>query len=187
MRRWWIGGIQGIDHVPARGPCLVISNHSSYLDFLILSAVFELDLGRILRFWVSDRITRHWFFRHYCELAGCLEVGRQSMKAAWQESVRCLTQRDDFLCIFPEGTRTRTGRLQNFKLGYLRLASESGVPVVPVRLDNPYEAWPPHRRFPRVRSVQIEFYPSLRVDRDLALSQLQELNASIRSRCYHQS
>ena len=104
-------------------------------------------------------------------------------KTAWQTSVQCL-QRGDFLCIFPEGTRTRTGQLQDFKLGYLRLAAETGAPVLPVRLANSYDVWPPHRRFPRLRRVGIEFHKPVQVAPDLSPSELRNLNAFIRSTCY---
>jgi 1-acyl-sn-glycerol-3-phosphate acyltransferase len=184
MRWWWIGKVEGLERVPPQGPCIVICNHASYLDFMILSSIFQLDLGHLLRFWAGPRITRHWFFRHYCERAGCLEVGGEGIKAAWRASRRCLTERNDFLCIFPEGTRTRTGQLQDFKPGYLRLAVESQAPILPVRLRGSYRAWPPHRLLPRFRRIDIEFYEPLRIGTDLSASGLGELNTDLRARCY---
>jgi 1-acyl-sn-glycerol-3-phosphate acyltransferase len=117
-----------------------------------------------------------------------LELRQETItKGAWQASVQCLIQHGDFLCIFPEGTRTRTGKLQEFKLGYLRLAAHSGAPVIPVRLDQNFEVWPPQRPFPRLRKVSIVFHEPVRVARGLSLSALRQLNADIRARYYHAS
>jgi 1-acyl-sn-glycerol-3-phosphate acyltransferase len=182
--RFWVGSVSGLAHVPVQGPCIVISNHASYLDFLILSTVFELQFDRVLRFWASERITRHWFFRHYCGPAGCLEMSRPTMKESWRASLECLTRREDFLCIFPEGTRTRTGRLGDFKLGYVRLAAESQTPILPVRITNTFAVWPPQRWLPRLRRVDVEFFTPVRVDRDASLVGLRERNALIRSLCF---
>lgn len=183
-RRWWLKGVEGLHHVPRQGPCMVIANHASYLDFMILSAVFELDLGHILRFWVSERISRHWFFRHYCGPARCLEVSREGIKAAWRESVHCLSHGGDFLCVFPEGTRTRTGQLQSFRLGYLRLAAECQAPMVPVRLENAFDAWPPHRLFPRRTRINLVFHEPVVVPRDLSTDAMRVLNQDLRRRCF---
>jgi 1-acyl-sn-glycerol-3-phosphate acyltransferase len=184
IQRFWIGRVGGSKHVPSHGPCLVIANHASYLDFLVLGTVFQVQFGRVLRFWANERITRHWLFRHYCGPAGCLELGHTTMKDTWKQSLYSLTEGEDFLCIFPEGTRTRTGSLLEFKTGYLRLAAESQSPVLPVRLANTFSVWPPHHHFPRVRPIDLEFYEPVRVECDAALDSLRGLNKSIRARCY---
>jgi 1-acyl-sn-glycerol-3-phosphate acyltransferase len=184
MRRFWLGALEGVERVPSHGPCIVISNHASYLDFLMLSAVFELELGRVLRFWANDKITCHWFFRHYCGPAGCLEVSPSRMRQTWEESLAVLANPDEFLCIFPEGTRTRTGRLLRFKLGYLRLAAESHAPILPVHIRDSFEVWPPHRMLPRLRRVDVQFFSPLRVEGDTSAARLRVLNEQLRCRCY---
>ncbi len=57
--------------------------------------------------------------------------------------------------LFPEGTRTRTGKLGRFKPGLGMLVAESKVPVVPCYIDGAFAALPPDRRFPRPRRIVI--------------------------------
>ena len=67
------------------------------------------------------------------------------------------------LVIFPEGSRTRSGQLQPFKQGVIRLALESGAPIVPVTIIGGYRALAPHHRFPRPVKVKIVYHEPLRL------------------------
>ena len=73
-------------------------------------------------------------------------------------SVARLLLADQAVLIFPEGGRSVDGRLQPFKPGAFRLALSRGVPVLPVTITGAWEAWPPHRRFPRPGRVTVTFH-----------------------------
>jgi 1-acyl-sn-glycerol-3-phosphate acyltransferase len=114
---------------PAGGPYVVVANHQSMLDVLLLSQmpremkwVAKASLFRVP--WVG------WMFT----LAGDIPVRRgdaESGSGALRKA-RAYLDRGMSVMIFPEGTRSRTGALQQFKSGAFRLAIEAGVPVLPV-------------------------------------------------------
>jgi len=66
--------------------------------------------------------------------------------------------------IFPEGTRSRTGQIQDFKPGIGLIAAESGVPIVPVYIQGAFRAMPPGAPFPRPLSIVVSFGPVIEVD-----------------------
>jgi 1-acyl-sn-glycerol-3-phosphate acyltransferase len=73
--------------------------------------------------------------------------------------------------IFPEGTRTRDGRLGDFKSGFALIAKRAGVPVVPVAIVGAYECWPRTRRFPRPGRIRVEFGEILTAEQVAALNE----------------
>jgi len=73
-------------------------------------------------------------------------------------AVARLLQEGQAVLIFPEGARSVDGRLQPFKPGAFRLALTRKVPVLPVTIAGAWEAWPPHRRFPRPGRVTVTFH-----------------------------
>ena len=87
------------------------------------------------------------------------------------------------LCIFPEGTRTRDGKVREFKRGYLRLAAEAGVPVLPVALSNGYRLWPPGRPLPRRAKMHVTIHSPRSISTRLSAAELRRLNDEIRSAC----
>jgi 1-acyl-sn-glycerol-3-phosphate acyltransferase len=78
------------------------------------------------------------------------------------------------LVIFPEGGRTRTGRLMPFKAGVIRLALEADAPVVPVTIIGGYRAFSPHHIFPRPYKVKIIYHEPIRLAPPRNESQMKE-------------
>ena len=76
--------------------------------------------------------------------------------------------------IFPEGGRTRTGRLMPFKAGVIRLALETDAPIVPVTIIGGYRAFSPHHVFPRPFKVKIIYHEPIRLAPPQNESQMKE-------------
>ncbi len=114
------------------GPLIFASNHESALDIWV---VFEV-LPRNFRFIAKQELFRMPVFGWYLSLGGHIPVDRGNHARALQslrragEAVRSGTS----LVVFPEGTRSRDGRVQPFKKGSFVVAMEAGVPVVPVAI-----------------------------------------------------
>ena len=66
-------------------------------------------------------------------------------------------KRGQNLIIFPEGTRTRTGFVGEFKKTFAILATELNIPIVPVRISGAYEAWPRSKKLPSPKPVKVEY------------------------------
>jgi 1-acyl-sn-glycerol-3-phosphate acyltransferase len=128
--------IRGEEHIPATGPAILVANHVTYVDAVLLMAASP----RPIRFIMDHQIFRvpvlGWMFR----LGKAIPIAPQKVdpvvyERAFAEARRVLDE-GDLLCIFPEGTLTRDGRLQPFKGGIMKILQTHPVPVVPIALTN---------------------------------------------------
>ena len=125
--------IVGQEHVPSRGPALLICNHLSHVDGFLVGACVQ----RFIRFMV---------YKPYCEMPGTRWLFRlmkvipvsEGNRRDVVESIaraRAELQAGHVVCIFAEGGISRTGNLMPFKRGYERIVAGLDVPVIPVCLD----------------------------------------------------
>ena len=99
----------------------------------------------------------------------------------------CLAVDGNSLLIHPEGTRSRSGKMVEFKQGAAQLAIKSGVKMVPVCIDGAYEVYPPHRKLPRLfnwkhlkkYTIKISFGKPLEVTGKNAAALTEELQEKI--------
>ena len=128
--------VQGDRHLPTTGAAVVVCNHVSYVDALLLMAASP----RPLRFIMDHRIfavpVLGWLFR----LAKAIPIAPEredpaTYAAAFAAADRVLAE-GELLCIFPEGSITRDGQLQPFQGGVMKILNRRAVPVVPVALHN---------------------------------------------------
>jgi 1-acyl-sn-glycerol-3-phosphate acyltransferase len=128
--------IQGDEHIPTSGAAILVCNHVSFVDAVLLMAVSP----RPIRFVMDHRIfaipVLGWLFR----LARAIPIASQKdnpkiYEAAFEAADQVLGA-GDLLCIFPEGAITRDGSLQPFKGGVMKILERRPVPVVPMALQN---------------------------------------------------
>ena len=124
----------GLEQIPARGPALVICNHISYADALVLSAA----IPRPMRFVMEAAIFRipvaNLVFRG---MKAIPIATRDEDPAVREEAFRQVIQElanGQLVCIFPEGRLTADGAIGEFRPGLLRILKEKPVPVVPVAI-----------------------------------------------------
>jgi acyl-[acyl-carrier-protein]-phospholipid O-acyltransferase / long-chain-fatty-acid--[acyl-carrier-protein] ligase len=122
-------------HLPETGPALLVANHISWMDGLLLVAVSP----RPIRLIVSTSLLGSWWAQGLGRIMGAIPVGRSPKEAlvAIQAARQALAD-GELVCIFPEGGISRSGQLQAFKAGTLEIVRESAASVVPVYLD---ELW----------------------------------------------
>ncbi|MBY4599295.1 MFS transporter [bacterium BD-1] len=127
--------IEGVeDNVPDEGPAVLVCNHVSYMDPLVISAA----VPRPIRFVMYYKIFRipgmNWVFRAHraIPIAGAKE-DPAVMEAAFAE-VQAALEAGELVCIFPEGALTKDGRIAPFKGGIERILAANPVPVVPMAL-----------------------------------------------------
>jgi 1-acyl-sn-glycerol-3-phosphate acyltransferase len=136
-------------NVPRRGPCIIACNHASYLDPPVIAMAVP---QRWVRFLARDSLLSNpvakWFFTSI----RCILIDRDRGDVAAMKQVLRQLGEGHAVALFPEGTRTRDGRLQPAKRGIGFLLSRSKVDVVPMYLDGTYDAYPkgagkltPHR------------------------------------------
>lgn len=145
--------VEGRANVPATGPVIFASNHTSFYDWLVLPHVVrrrriifltkaEYFTGR----GVKGRLRR--FFFTACGQVPVQRSGGRAGDAALLTAVRLLAE-GKALGVFPEGTRSPDGRLHRGRTGLARIAAASGAPVVPCATIGLFEVAPAGRVFPR--------------------------------------
>jgi len=129
--------LRGDEHIPTSGPALLVCNHVSFIDAVLLMAASP----RPIRFIMDHRIfatpVLGWLFR----LAKCIPIAPQQDDPATYEAAfaqaRAVLADGELLGIFPEGGITRDGTLQPFKGGVMKIVEgHPDVPVVPLALQN---------------------------------------------------
>ena len=129
--------ILGREHIPPRGPALLVSNHLTYLDaFLIGSCLWP-----VVRFLVWKPYYDHKLLTWGLRLAKAIPIWTSPRSAAQAiERARGELERGHILCIFAEGSISRTGNLLPFKRGLEAIVRGLDVPIIPVHLGGLWES-----------------------------------------------
>lgn len=138
---------KGQEHVPKTGPVILAANHLSILDPIAVGA----GVWRPVSFFARADLFRLPVLSWLLPRIHAIPVERgESDLAAIKRALRTL-ERGFAFGIFPEGTRSRTGRLQPFKTGVAAIALRTGTPVVPVAVMGTEKALPVGSRMIRLR------------------------------------
>lgn len=125
--------VYGIENLPKEGSMLFMSNHQSNFDILLLLAYIPVSKG----FVAKSELEKFPFVNSWMKRIHCLFMDRKDIKQSAQIIVEGIKQLKSGInmVIFPEGTRSKTGRLGEFKAGSFKLATKSKRPLVPVTID----------------------------------------------------
>ncbi len=163
--QWWVRllyrvRVKGLENLPKEGGVLLVSNHVSYLDVIILGVV----LRRPIRFLSWEGFERHWLMRWVMRTMGTIPVAEEKAKDAIHRAAAAL-QAGEVLCIFPEGHVTRNGGLLPLRRGFELIARRANVPIVPVAIDGLWGSifsfsggkffWKRPKHFPRPIAVVV--------------------------------
>jgi 1-acyl-sn-glycerol-3-phosphate acyltransferase len=152
--------VTGRENVPRQGPVLFASNHLSFIDSVVITLIAPRDVRFLAKSeyftgtGVKGRISRGFF-----ESIGAIPVDRETNTAA-QDSLergREVLEGGGAFAIYPEGTRSRDGRLYRGRTGVAWLGLTTGCPIVPVALTGTEELLPVDATLPRIRPVTIRF------------------------------
>ena len=126
--------IVGGEHIPKFGGALLVPNHVSFIDGLLLIA----SLDRPVRFVVDAQYANHRLLKPFMKVLGVIPISTHSgvrvVLRALREAGTALDQ-GQLVCIFPEGQITRTGTLLPFRRGFERITKGRRSPTIPVHLD----------------------------------------------------
>lgn len=149
---WMRYRAHGLERLPEGGALLLI-NHQSFLDPLLVG----LPLQRPVSFLARDTLFPVPFVGWVLRNTYVMPIRRD---AATTESLRESIRRIEhgfYVGVFPEGTRTRDGRLGEFKPGFVALLRRCRAPLIPVGIAGAIDVMPRGSIFPRPRRVQVEF------------------------------
>ena len=125
---------EGLENIPADGPCVIVCNHVSFVDAVVIAAC----VPRPIRFVMDHRIfslpVLNFIFRTMRTIPIAPAKEDPTMKErAFDDAAKAL-KAGEIVCIFPEGAITSTGELQRFRPGLQRILEQAPVPVVPMAL-----------------------------------------------------
>ncbi|HNY26935.1 MAG TPA: lysophospholipid acyltransferase family protein [Candidatus Sumerlaeota bacterium] len=149
----------GFERFPSGGPCVVVCNHRCYLDIFFSALIPQTNLLVAVRSWPLRIPFMGWFMRR----AGYLDVETLSMDTLLSHSEAMIKRGVSYL-FFPEGHRSRDGRLQRFRSGAFRIAAQNNLPVVPFCIEGTEKVAPYGRLLPRPAEVRIEILDPIRPD-----------------------
>jgi len=141
----------GKENIPEDQAVLYVSNHNSYFDILLTYSQCPGLTGYVAKAeMLRYPLLRDWMKRLYC-----LFLDRTDMRAGLQTILTGIDyiKNGISICIFPEGTRSKDGKMQPFKEGSLKMASKTGCPIVPIAITGSAEILENH--FPRVKPCKV--------------------------------
>lgn len=151
----------GLEHAAGTAPRVFLANHASNLDIWALTPVLPITTR-----FVSKR-TIFWIpvLGQAMALAGFIAIDRKDRASAIRSLGRAAdkVRRGASVILFPEGTRSRNGRLGRFKRGAFHLAVEASVAVVPVAISGAYDVLKPKSIVVRPGPVRVTFAPPIDV------------------------
>jgi len=124
--------VEGADAIDWSKPYMIVANHQSVIDICALFRAVPVPL----RFVLKQEMTRVPLVGRYARFTGMLFIDRDSRRAAPKmlRDAAALLRTGATVCIFPEGTRSRDGRVGTFKVGAFQAADDAGVDVLPIAI-----------------------------------------------------
>jgi 1-acyl-sn-glycerol-3-phosphate acyltransferase len=152
LRRWEKITVEGRESLPTKPPFILISNHSSHFDGLVIASLLPAALRTIV-FPIAAGDTFFETPTHALLAAGLLNALPMWRKSAGRHAIgelrsRLLGEPCGYI-LFPEGTRSRSGEIAVFRPGVGMLVAATPVPVTPCFLQGAHAAWPPNSKWPR--------------------------------------
>jgi 1-acyl-sn-glycerol-3-phosphate acyltransferase len=145
--------VQGLEHLPAHGPYVLVANHASYLDGFVLTAVLPGDIS----FVVKRELEACFFARVLFQRLGAVFVERFDAQRGVEDTHRVLQtiQQGRAVAFFPEGTFRRPAGLLPFRLGAFIVAAQTGLPIIPLGLSGTRTMLRAEQWFPRRGTVRV--------------------------------
>lgn len=144
--------VENRDRIPRKGHLIVVANHSSYMDPVVLQSVFP----RRISFMMTELYYEgrgKWFFR----LLRCICVKETGSNISALKAGIEVLKKGTVLGIFPEGGVSKEGRLQEGNPGVGFLAGKSGAFVIPAFIFGTYEALPKGAKIPKISKIKVRF------------------------------
>ncbi|MEL7187656.1 MAG: 1-acyl-sn-glycerol-3-phosphate acyltransferase, partial [Pseudomonadota bacterium] len=144
---------RGIENIPREGPAIVVCNHVSYMDPIILGG----SVARPMRFVMYYKIFKIPFLNFIFKNAKAIPIASAREDAELMEEafdkVDAELAAGNIVCIFPEGGLTRDGKIQRFRPGIERILKRRPVPVIPAALGRLWGSWFSRRKGGGLRKI----------------------------------
>lgn len=155
---FWPLKVRGREYVPREGAALIVCNHLSLADPFVVGYA----AGRIVCYMAKVELFSTPIVGFLIRQVGAFPVDRNRPAADTLRTALTVLKEGQLLGMFPEGTRSTSGELLEFRAGALRIAARARVPIIPAAVHNTDRALPP-RRWLRPARIGITFGPPIEV------------------------
>jgi len=146
--------IRGAKNIPDTGGVMIASNHASYIDPPVVGVGYR---GRPVHFMARDTLWKKGFGEWWMNSVGCIPVARGTGDMRALKTTVKMLKEGKVVSMFPEGTRTENGELQEAKGGIGFIIEKSGCVVVPAYIDGTYKAHKKGAKWVKPCKVKITF------------------------------
>ena len=164
MTLGWSLRTQGRQHIPATGPALLIANHQSFFDPLLVG----LGTRRHLRFLARKTLFQRPLFTWLIRMLNAVAIDQEGVGKEGIKTILDQLHNGEAVVVFPEGTRTSNGLMQPLRPGIHLLIKRAQAPIIPVGIAGAFEAWPHWRTMPRPAPL---FWPGCRATMAVSIGQ----------------
>jgi 1-acyl-sn-glycerol-3-phosphate acyltransferase len=140
---------EGARNVPASGPALLIANHTSYFDPVLIGVAARRRLSYLAR----KTLFQQTLFGKLLSSLNAIPVDQEGTGIEGLRQMLQLLREGHAVMMFPEGERTGTGHILDLKPGVSLLVKRANAPIVPVGIAGAYAAWPRTRTLPRLAPI----------------------------------
>ena len=136
----------GRENMPAEGAFLLVSNHQSFLDPVFCGIGFKGPMYFLAR----HTLFKNKLFGGLISSVNTMPVRRGQADLSAMKAVISKLKAGNGVCLFPEATRSRDGKIAAFKPGFGLLCRRGGGGIVPAIIDGAFECWPRHKKLPSI-------------------------------------
>jgi len=180
--------VYGRKNIPEKGPVLIVSNHQSFLDPILIGV----GLARQVNFMARMSLFKNRLFAFLIRSLNAFPLKRGMVDPAALRHAVQLLKDGEMLLLFPEGTRTFTGQIAAVRPGFLSILKRTRAALIPAVIEGAYQAWPRDRKLFGFHRIRVIFGASMGYPehggqdlREICLTvkkRLEELQADVRKR-----
>lgn len=169
--------VEGLENIP-EGPVVYVCNHQSNFDIAVILYHIPKNKG----FVVKKELESAGYLSRWMKLIGCVFIDRSNAKkslSAILEGIKNIKSGQSMV-VFPEGTRSKSNKMGEFKAGALKLATKPQVPIVPLTMDGTYKIMEGNKNIIKPGVVNLYVHPPIYTD-NLTKEDEVELNEKIKN------
>jgi len=169
--------VYGIENVPTSGGALLVANHQSYIDPVVVAVRLRRPVSYLAQSGLFKNPFLGWLIRSLHAFP--IERGKGDVGAV-RESIRRLDE-GHILNMYPEGTRTSDGEIGQIQKGIALILRKTTVPVIPVAIEGSFKAWPNHLKIFRPANVHVMYGKPMHFNNLRSDEILEKLDKTLRS------
>lgn len=154
--------VTGRENIDPDTSYVFVANHQGAYDIFAIYGY----LNHNFKWMMKKSLEKIPFVGYACKKSGHIMVDKSSSVGIQQTMTAAKNRLKNgmSLVVFPEGSRSKTGKMARFKKGAFALATEFGLPIVPITIDGAYDIMPRSAKLPRPGSVRVTIHPPLAVE-----------------------